>query len=294
MSPEAHEASVEENPLANSLENTVLASIGTIDAPPPFLGRTKWTALFESFRHLNVTLHTGWIETVLNNGQSNYLTQEVIEEMESLLEAVSECKSIKCVVLSGGDKRVFSRGLELKSFLAISMTDQLRFIERSNVLLSAVAALPVPAICAINGVCSGAGLELAIACDIRIASEEATFSSPEALYGLIPGGGVLQRLLRQVGRGQCIRLLSSGTIISAAEALGIGLIEEIAKAETLADRCERFARRLAKAPRSALVAIKKSVVEGLDLPMSAAVHSDLRRSLDALQQLQEPRSPIES
>ncbi len=203
-----------------------------------------------------------------------------------MLATASERDSIHCVVIGGGDKRVFSRGLELKSFLAGGVDDQLRFIERSNALLSAIAGASVPVICAINGVCVGAGVELAIACDVRIASEKATFSSPEVMFGLIPGGGVLQRLLRQVGRGQCMRLLSSGTTIDAAEALRIGLVEEVVEPEMLANRCEQVARRLARAPRSALVAMKKSVVEGLDLPMSKAVQLDLRQSLDALQRLQ--------
>jgi enoyl-CoA hydratase/carnithine racemase len=270
--------------LANSLENAVFAATPAFEAQPGSAFRTDWTAPFESFKKLAVTLHTGWIEVVLDNGQSNYLSRDVVLEMESLVAVVSDCHPINCVVLSGGEKRAFSRGLDLKSFLALSMDEQLRFIERSNVLLSAIAQLPVPVICAVNGLCAGAGLELAMACDLRIASTRAMFSSPEVMYGLMPGGGVVQRLLRQVGRGQSMRLLAAGTMINASEALGIGLVEEITEPARLTEHCGYVARRLARAPRPSLVAIKKSIVEGLELPMAVAAHSDLRRSMEALRQ----------
>ena len=271
--------------MADPFENSVRASGEAPSTPPSCLGPAPSAADLASFKWLEVTDHSGWIHVVLNSGRHNCLTEEMAAEMASLLATASERDSIHCLVISGGEKRVFSRGLELKSFLAGGVDDQSRFIERSNALLSAIAGAPVPVICAINGVCAGAGLELAIACDVRIAAESATFSSPEVMYGLLPGGGVLQRLLRQVGRGQCMRVLWSGEMIDAAEALRIGLVEEVVRPEMLANRCEQVARRLSRAPRSVLAAMKRSVVEGLDLPMSKAVQLDLRQSVDALRRL---------
>lgn len=276
---------VREHDVTGALESTG-GELSTKSAElPSVLGMSNDVEGASPFKCFELIRHDGWLCVTLNSGPSNYLNEEVVGEMASLISEAVACEAIKCVVLGAGEKRVFSRGIERRSFLSASMKDRVGFVERSNALLSAIAAAPVPVICAVNGVCAGAGLELAIACDFRIASDAATFCAPEAIFGLVPGGGISQRLLRQVGWGQCIRLLASGAMISAAEALRVGLVEEVVAPGELAERCEYTARRIARAPRSALVAIKNSVIEGIDLPLSTAVQRDLRRSTRILRDM---------
>ena len=122
-------------------------------------------------------------------------------------------------------------------------------------------------IAAINGFCLGGGCELALACDIRIASDKARFGQPEVNLGLIPGGGGTQRLARLVGMGQAFKLIYSGEMISASEALRIGLVEEVVPADQLMARCRSLAESIAEKSPIALRLIKEAIRASAQTPL---------------------------
>lgn len=134
-----------------------------------------------------------------------------------------------------------------------------------------LAALPKPVICTIAGALSGASLALALAADIRIAADGATFSLVEAAAGRLPSGGITQRLTRLVGRGKALELILTGEPIDAAEALRIGLVSEAVPAAKLSSRAQEIADRLSERGPLALQFAKEAVSRGIDMPLEQAL-----------------------
>ncbi|HEX8906812.1 MAG TPA: enoyl-CoA hydratase-related protein, partial [Longimicrobiaceae bacterium] len=132
-----------------------------------------------------------------------------------------------------------------------------------------IAAYPKPVIAMVNGFCLGGGCELALACDFRVASETAKLGQPEVNLGIIPGGGGTQRLPRVVGTGQAMRLVLSGEIIDAAEALRIGLVDLVHPAAELRERTLELARRIAEKSPVALRMAKTAIRAAAEMPLAA-------------------------
>ena len=139
-----------------------------------------------------------------------------------------------------------------------------------------VAASERPLVAAINGACLGGGLELALACDIRIASTTARFGQPEVNLGLIPGGGATQRLPRVVGLGAALRRILTGEPVDAAEALRRGLVEEVTEPEDCLERAIAVAERIARNSPVAVAAARRATRAALGLPLAAGL--DLERA----------------
>jgi enoyl-CoA hydratase/carnithine racemase len=131
-----------------------------------------------------------------------------------------------------------------------------------------IAALPFPTIAAVNGFALGGGLEMALACDIRIASKKAVLGLPEARYGILAGAGGTQRLSRLIGPGRAKLLMYTGRHINAEQGLSIGLVEAVVEADRLLSECFSLAREIAVNSPAAVRNVKKCVDEGLDLPLA--------------------------
>jgi enoyl-CoA hydratase len=138
---------------------------------------------------------------------------------------------------------------------------------RNRRVYDAVAGVSKPTVAAINGLCLGGGLELALACDLRVAAEGAKFAAPEIKLGMMPGGGATQRLPRVVGVGHAMRLVLLGEAIDAKEALRIGLVHDVVPEMVLRDRAVALAERLAALSPVALAQAKHAVRSALDLPI---------------------------
>lgn len=194
------------------------------------------------------------ILTVNRPDKLNALNQQVRDDMLAHLTALEQDDSIGVIVITGSGEKSFIAGADIGEFEGRSPFDQ-RQAMASPRIFDVMAGFPKPVIAMINGFCLGGGCELALSCDLRVASEKARFGQPEIKLGLIPGGGGTQRLPRQVGLGHAMRLILSGAMIDAAEARQIGLVEVVVPAEELRAKTLELAGEIAaKSPLTLRVA----------------------------------------
>ena len=194
------------------------------------------------------------ILTINRPDKLNALNDQVRNDMLEILGQLEHDDGIGVVVLTGAGEKSFIAGADIGEFAGRTPFDQ-RYAMRSPRIFDVMASYPKPVIAMINGFCLGGGCELAMSCDIRIASEKARFGQPEINLGLIPGGGGTQRLPRLVGAGHALRLILTGDMIGAAEAKEIGLVELVVPAEELWAKTLELANKIAsKSPLTVKVA----------------------------------------
>ncbi len=180
--------------------------------------------------------------------------QSIIDHLDDL----EDNDAVRVVVLTGAGEKAFIAGADIGEFEGRTPVDQFNVMRGPNAF-EAVASFSKPLIAAINGFCLGGGCEIAMACDIRIAADSARLGQPEINLGVIPGGGGTQRLPRLVGMGTAFKLLYTGELIKADEALRIGLVDEVVPADSLKKRVKELAETIAKKSPVALKLIKEAV-----------------------------------
>ena len=194
------------------------------------------------------------ILTVNRPDKMNALSEEVRTETLAHLARIETDASLGVVVLTGAGDKAFIAGADIGEFAGRTPFDQ-RHAMRSPRIFDVMAGYPKPVIAMINGYCLGGGCELAMSCDLRVASNKASFGQPEVNLGLIPGGGGSQRMPRLVGTGQAMRLILSGDRIGADEAKSIGLVELVFPHEELRAKTLELAQRIAsKSPLTLKIA----------------------------------------
>lgn len=196
----------------------------------------------------------------------NAMTLRMKAELVEALRELDAHPDVRVIVLTGAGDKAFVAGADIEEFAGRTTTDQWRLYERGT-LYDAVDRLEKPVLARINGYCFGGGLELALACDLRIASERAGFGQTEINIGLIPGGGASQRLPRLVGPGAAMRLALTGDTIDAHEAHRIGLVDEVVPHPRLAARTSEIAGRIASKPAGAVRLAKAAVKAAARLPL---------------------------
>jgi enoyl-CoA hydratase len=184
------------------------------------------------------------ILTVNRPDKLNALNQQVRDETLVALAEIEKDDSIGVVILTGAGEKSFIAGADIGEFAGRTPFDQ-REAMASPRVFDIMANFPKPVIAMINGFCLGGGCELAMSCDMRIASDKARFGQPEIKLGLIPGGGGTQRLPRLVGLGNAMRLILTGDMIGADEAKAIGLVEMVVPAEELRAKTLELANKIA-------------------------------------------------
>lgn len=194
---------------------------------------------------------------------SNIINLELANELGDACREINQDEEVKAVIITGAGQ-TFCSGADLDELSSFTPGEAR---QRNSASLSsrAVAALNCPVIAAINGEALGAGLELALSCDIRVSSENARFGFPETSYGLIPGGGGTQRLPRIVGRGKATEMILIAEPIDAREAYRIGLISKIVPGEKLAEEAEEIAKRLVSRAPIAVRYAKEALNKGMDM-----------------------------
>src|SRR5437763_4333652 len=197
----------------------------------------------------------------------NALNRELVELIAEATNAVREDPEARAVIFVGLGDRAFSAGADLKERAGLATVEVAEAVASISRAMQAVADIPVPTIAAINGVALGGGFELALACDIRIASTTATMGLPETTLAIIPGGGATQRLPRIAGEGRAKELIFTGRRISAAEALQYGIVHEIAAPDELRGRASQLARAIAANGPVAVRAAKEAIARGMELPL---------------------------
>ncbi len=215
------------------------------------------------------------ILTINRPERRNALDAALRSALIAALDAAAGDASVRALVITGAGGKAFVAGADVREFAGRSVADQARTMQGPRVY-DAVAASRVPVIAAINGACLGGGLELALACDIRIAAVHARLGQPEVSLGLIPGGGGTQRLPRVVGLGAALRLILTGEPVDAAEALRLGLVDEVVPAEECLPRAVAVAQRIARNSPVAVAAARDVTRAALGLPLGAGL--DLERA----------------
>jgi enoyl-CoA hydratase len=200
----------------------------------------------------------------------NAINQEMIDEIRHALREIDRDESIRVLIVTGAG-RAFQAGADIAELASMSPVKLLRWNEGIVRANAALEKLRQPVIAAINGAAMGGGLELALACTLRVAAASAKLALPEVKLGIIPGAGGTQRLPRLVGKGRAAQIILTGEVITAEEALRIGLVNHVAPDGQAVQVAEELAGRiLANAPLAVEMA-KDSMEIGLDLPLEQAV-----------------------
>jgi len=196
----------------------------------------------------------------------NALNNQLLLELITVFELIAISADVKALIITGSG-RAFIAGADISELQKIedSFAGRDAAMTGQNIF-NALAALPIPTIAAINGFALGGGLELALACDLRVASPEARMGLPEVSLGLIPGYGGTQRLPRLIGQGRALDLILTGRHVKADEALQLGLINRIA--DDALEAAKDLAKTIIKNSPLALGLAKESVVRGLDTSLS--------------------------
>jgi enoyl-CoA hydratase len=215
------------------------------------------------------------ILTLNRPDKRNALNTALRTALIAALDELAGDVGVRVIVLTGAGDRAFVAGADVTEFTGRDVAAQAASMQARRVY-DVVAASERPLVAAINGACLGGGLELALACDIRIASTSARFGQPEVNLGLIPGGGATQRLPRVVGLGAALRLILTGEPVDAAEALRMGLVEEVTEPEDCLERAIAVAERIARNSPVAVAAARRATRAALGLPLAAGL--DLERA----------------
>lgn len=193
-----------------------------------------------------------------------------------LVRALGECEtdsSVRVIVLTGAGDGAFAAGADIEEFVGRGIVEQQRMYERGTVY-DAADGVSKPLLAMINGYCFGGGLELAMACDIRLASDRATLGQTEVNLGILPGGGGSQRLPRLVGLGRALELTLTGTHVDAATAERIGLVEEVVPHARLRERTLEVAQRIASKSAVAVRLAKAAVKASARLPLDQGLRHE--------------------
>jgi enoyl-CoA hydratase len=210
----------------------------------------------------------------------NALNAATLKELGAAVDELSSNTAIRAILLTGAGEKAFAAGADIQELAQVSAMDGQQLALRGQRLFDRIESCGKPVISCINGFALGGGCELALACTFRIASERARFGQPEVKLGLIPGYGGSQRLPRLVGRGAALKMILTGEMITAQEALRIGLVEEVVAPGELLARGEQIARTIAAQAPLAVAKSLEAVHAGYDLPLRQAL--DLEASLFGL------------
>jgi len=210
----------------------------------------------------------------------NALHAATFRELSAALEELIADPAVRAILLTGAGEKAFAAGADIQELAQVSAVEGNALALRGQHLFDRIENCGKPVIACVNGFALGGGCELALACTFRIASETAKFGQPEVKLGLIPGYGGSQRLPRLIGKGAALRLLLTGEIIPALEALRLGLVEEVVAPDQLLSRAEHIAKSIAAQAPLAIEKCLEAVHAGYDLPLRQAL--DLEASLFGL------------
>jgi len=207
----------------------------------------------------------------------NALNAATLAELDAAFDELAEDTSVRVILLTGSGGRAFAAGADISELAAIPPEEGQAFALRGQAVLRTIETLGKPVIACIQGFALGGGCELAMACTLRVAADDARLGQPEVKIGVICGYGGSQRLPRLVGRGAALKMLLTGAVIDAKEALRIGLVDEVVPAAQLMERAGALALEIAANAPIALADTLRAVDEGLDLPFDLALMREAAR-----------------
>ncbi len=220
-----------------------------------------------AYQEINLSVADGVATLTIDRpARLNALNTRTIEELHEAVGSVADDTEVRVVILTGAGEKAFVAGADITELRDLDAPGAERYATRGQQLMWRLENLGKPVIAAINGYALGGGLELAMSCTFRYASDQARLGLPECTLGLIPGFGGTQRLPRLVGRGKAAELILTGAQLTAAEAFQLGLVEKVVPAAELLEAVHKVAGTIASRSRVSVRGALKAVSEGANLP----------------------------
>ena len=201
----------------------------------------------------------------------NALNTAMVDGLERALDEIEQDKNVRCLILTGAGEKSFLSGSDIKELSQRTPLNSIETSVKRQGLLNRMHGMAIPSIAGINGYAYGVGCEIALACTLRVASEEAKMCQPEINLGIIPGAGGTQRLPRLVGKARAAELILTGKIIDAEEAYRIGLVNKVVPAAQLMDECREWARTLCEKSPTAMKYALRAINEGLEVDLATGL-----------------------
>jgi enoyl-CoA hydratase len=225
-----------------------------------------------NYETLQITIESHIATVTLNRPKVlNALNAAMIRELDELFVALATDDSVRVVLLHGAGGKAFAAGADIAELAQVDATSGETQASRTQRVFRRIETMGKPVIACIDGFALGGGCELAMACTLRLASSSARLGQPEIKLGLIPGYGGSQRLPRLVGQGAALKMLLTGAMIDASEALRIGLVDEVHPPDKLMERAVELGTLIAAMPPLAVAATVQAVDQGADLPLDQAL-----------------------
>lgn len=241
------------------------------------------------------------IATLNRPGQLNALDKDIFDELESLMDVLETDKTVRCMIITGSGEKAFCVGADLKERLGMNEKDIVVRMDFVHKLYRRMEKAPFPVIAAINGVCLGGGLELALACDIRVASGNAVFGFPEVDLAIIPGNGGTQRLSRVVGLARALELTLTAKRLTAEEAYRIGLVHQVTAEGKVLGLAKQLTTKMQESGPIAIRQAKYAIHAGYERAIDEALQVELeayrpclssKDRLEGLKAFLEKRKPV--
>jgi methylglutaconyl-CoA hydratase len=248
------------------------------------------------------TQEDGIVVITLNRpNAANALSIKMLEELKNVIDTCKFDPSVRCLVLTGAGEKAFCAGADLKERAGMEPQMVRKTVSLIRECINNLESLPQPVIAAVNGAAFGGGTELALACDIRVASENAKFGLTETSLGIIPGAGGTQRLPRLVGKGRAKELIFTARRIDAQEAKDIGLVEYVVRPESLFEKAIEIASQIVRNAPIAVRQAKFAIEKGMDVDLTTGLAIEqnayeitipTKDRLEGLQAFKEKRPPV--
>lgn len=200
----------------------------------------------------------------INRPPVNALNQEVLNDLEVAFDELAEDQSVGAVIVTGGGEKAFVAGADIAEFPKLNSANGEKLSRRGQLVFQKIADFPAPVIAAVNGFALGGGMELALACDIRVVAENARVGLPEVTLGIFPGYAGTQRLPRIIAAGKAKELIFTGAMIDAAEAYRIGIADHLTPAGEALNKAREVAEKILKVGPVAVRLAKQAVNKGFD------------------------------
>ena len=255
-----------------------------------------------NFEYILLNLDNGIATITINRPEIlNALSPAVYHELNECLKTLASDPAIKAVIITGAGNKAFVAGADIAAMSTMSSNEAFEFAVGGKETVSRIESMSKPVIAAINGLALGGGCELALACDFRVATSSAKFGQPEVNLGIIPGNGGTQRLTRLVGRSKAKEMIMLGEIITAEQALNLGLVNQVVESEKLMPAAFQLAKKLSQKAPIALAMAKRSIhraagadtEEGLDYELNCFAHcfstQDQKEGMQAFLEKRPPR-----
>lgn len=234
-----------------------------------------------AFVTILLTKEKGVATITLNRPPMNPLNSQVFSEISKAIDDIRADSSVKAVIITGAGGKALAAGADVAEMANLTPVEAYQFCQNSRIAYEKIENLNKPVIAAISGVAFGGGCELALACDYRIAAENAKFGQPELGLGIIPGGGATQRLPRLIGMAKAKELIYLGETIDAATAEKIGLVNKVVATGSLMEAAAIIAQRLAAKPAVAMQMVKEGMNVGINLDISSGLVLEIQNFVTA-------------